>query len=70
MIFNEKFFGGERPARTQAYRLPRAAPIPPAASPAAAGTRLPAGIALAIMTMLALGLWCLIIFVFWAVIFG
>jgi hypothetical protein len=70
MFFNEKLFEGDRSAQPRSYRIPHVAPIPRAAPPAVSGTRLPAGIALAIMTILALGLWGFIIFVFRALILG
>jgi len=70
MSFNEKIFGVERPTRQRPYRIPHSAAIPRAEPPAVQGTRLPAGIAFAITTIIALGLWGVIIFVFRAVILG
>ena len=70
MFFNEKVIGVEKPARHRPYRVPHAPAIQRRVLPGVAGTRLPAGVALAIMTVIALGLWGLIIFGLRAVILG
>jgi hypothetical protein len=70
MFFNEKVFRVGKPAPYRTYEIRRAPFIPLAARPLAEEQRLPRGIALIIMTLMALGLWGLIIFVFRAVILG